>query len=129
MDNKEETFTYTYSAKERTEVENIRKKYLPKEEDKMAQLRKLDSIPYQKAQVVSLCFGIIGALILGTGMSICMTELGAALGSLGMLLGIVIGLVGMVLAGLANPMNVRVLKKEQDKIAPEILRLTDELMK
>ena len=41
MDNREETFQYTYSAKEQSEVEQIRKKYLPPEEDKMEQLRKL----------------------------------------------------------------------------------------
>ena len=42
MENKEETFEYTYSAKQQQEIENIRKKYLPKEEDKMEQLRRLD---------------------------------------------------------------------------------------
>lgn len=129
MDNKEETFTYTYSAKERTEVENIRKKYLPKEADKMAALRKLDSIPLQKAQVASLCSGIIGVLILGTGMSMIMTDIAAVLGSFAMVLGVITGLIGLVMAVLAYPIFKRVLKKEQEKIAPEILRLTDELMK
>lgn len=129
MDKKKETFTYTYSAKERAEVENIRKKYLPKEDDKMAQLRKLDSIPTQKAQAISLCFGVIGALIMGTGMSLAMTDLGASLGALALVLGIVIGVIGMTLMALAYPMYKRVLKKEQERIAPEILRLTEELMK
>ena len=41
-------FEYTYSAQQQTEVEAIRNKYLPKEEDKMAQLRKLHAIPTQK---------------------------------------------------------------------------------
>lgn len=129
MDKKKETFTYTYSAKERAEVENIRKKYLPKEDDKMAQLRKLDSIPTQKAQAISLCFGVIGALIMGTGMSLAMTDLGASLGAFALMLGIVIGVIGMTLMALAYPMYKRVLKKEQERIAPEILRLTEELMK
>lgn len=129
MDKKKETFTYTYSAKERAEVENIRKKYLPKEDDKMAQLRKLDSIPTQKAQAISLCFGVIGALIMGTGMSLAMTDLGASMGAFALVLGIVIGVIGMTLMALAYPMYKRVLKKEQERIAPEILRLTEELMK
>ncbi len=129
MDKKKETFTYTYSAKERAEVENIRKKYLPKEDDKMARLRKLDSIPTQKAQAISLCFGVIGALIMGTGMSLAMTDLGASLGAFALMLGIVIGVIGMTLMALAYPMYKRVLKKEQERIAPEILRLTEELMK
>ena len=123
------SFEYTYSAKRQQEVEEIRKAYLPKEEDKMEQLRRLHAIPTQKAQAVSLAVGIIGALILGTGMCLCMTELGRALGSLAMALGILVGLLGMVLVALAYPSYIRTLNKEREKIAPEILRLTDELMK
>ena len=128
MENKE-GFNFTYSAAQQKEVENIRKKYLPKEEDKMAQLRRLHAIPTQKAQAASLAVGIIGALIMGTGMSLAMTEIGAALGSLAMVLGIVVGIVGMVLVALAYPLYNRVLKKQREKIAPEILRLSDELLK
>ena len=128
MENKE-GFQFTYSAAQQQEVENIRKKYLPKEEDKMEQLRKLHAIPTQKAQAASLAVGIIGALIMGTGMSLAMTEIGAALGSLAMVLGIVVGIVGMVLVALAYPLYNRVLKKQREKIAPEILRLSDELLK
>ena len=128
MENKE-GFNFTYSAAQQQEVENIRKKYLPKEEDKMEQLRKLHAIPTQKAQAASLAVGILGALIMGTGMSLAMTEIGAALGSLAMVLGIAVGLVGMVLVALAYPLYNRVLKKQREKIAPEILRLSDELLK
>ena len=122
------TFEYTYSPQQKQEVEAIRKKYLPKEEDKMAQLRRLHRIPTQKAEAASIAMGVIGALVLGTGMSLCMTELGNALGSLAMVLGILVGLVGIVMVALAYPLYNRTLKKERQKIAPEILRLTDELM-
>ena len=128
MENKD-SFRFTYSAAQQQEVENIRNKYLPKEEDKMEQLRKLHGIPTQKAQAASLAVGIIGTLIMGTGMSLAMTDIGRALGSLSMILGIVIGLVGIVLVALAYPIYNRVLIKERQRIAPEILRLTDELMK
>ena len=128
MENKE-GFNFTYSAAQQQEVEDIRKKYLPKEEDKMEQLRKLHAIPTQKAQAASLAVGIIGALIMGTGMSLAMTDIGSALGSLSMVIGIVIGIVGMVLVALAYPLYNRVLKKQREKIAPEILRLSDELLK
>ena len=128
MENKE-GFSFTYSAEQQKEVEAIRKKYLPKEENKMEQLRKLHAVPTQKAQATSLAIGIIGALIMGTGMSLAMTDIGAALGSFAMVLGIVVGIVGMVLVALAYPIFNRVLKKEREKIAPEILRLSDELMK
>lgn len=124
-----EKFSYTYSAQQQKEVEAIRKKYLPKEEDKMEQLRKLHAVPTQKAQAASLAVGIVGALIKGTGMSLAMTQIGAALGDLAMVLGIVVGVVGMVLVALAYPLYNRVLKKQREKIAPEILRLSDELLK
>ena len=124
-----EKFSYTYSAQQQKEVEAIRKKYLPKEEDKMEQLRKLHAVPTQKAQAASLAVGIVGALIMGTGMSLAMTQIGAALGDLAMVLGIVVGVVGMVLVALAYPLYNRVLKKQREKIAPEILRLSDELLK
>ena len=128
MENKE-GFNFTYSAAQQQEVEDLRKKYLPKEEDKMEQLRKLHAVPTQKAQAASIAVGVVGALIMGTGMSFAMTDIGAALGSLAMVLGIVVGVVGMVLVGLAYPIYNRVLKKERQKIAPEILRLSDELLK
>ena len=122
-------FEYTYSAQQQAEVEAIRNKYLPKEEDKMAQLRKLHAIPTQKAQAASLAVGIIGTLILGTGMSLCMTDLSGFLGGTAMFLGIPVGLAGMVLVALAYPLYNRILKSERQKIAPEILRLSDELLK
>ena len=124
-----ENFSFHYSAQQQKEVENIRKKYLPREEDKMEQLRKLHAMPTQKAQAASLAVGVIGALILGTGMSVCLTDIGAALGNLAMVIGILVGVVGMVLVALAYPLYNRVLKKNRDKIAPEILRLSDELLK
>ena len=127
-----EGFSYTYSAAQQQEIQNIRKKYLPKEGDKLEQLRKLHHSATQKAQTRAIVIGVIGALILGTGMSLAMTELGTLLGvqkDLAMLLGVLIGMVGMVLVGLAYPVYNRVLKKQRTRIAPEILRLTDELMK
>lgn len=128
MDNND-NFSFTYSAQQQKEVEEIRKKYLPKEEDKMDQLRKLHAIPTKKAQARSIALGVIGTLILGAGMSLCMTELSGFLGGTAMFIGIPVGIVGMVLVALAYPLYNRVLKKEREKIAPEILRLTDELMK
>lgn len=127
MENKE-GFRFTYSAAQRQEVENIRKAYLPKEEDKMEQLRKLHRSAGQKAQAWSIGVGVIGALILGTGMSLCMTRLGAALGNLALVLGILLGVAGLVLVALAYPVYNRVLEKQRQRLAPEILRLTDELL-
>ncbi len=122
------SFEYTYSAERQQEIEAIRKKYLPKEEDKMEQLRRLHSIPTQKAQAASIAIGVLGTLILGTGMSLCMTDLGAALGHLAMVIGILVGLFGLVMVSLAYPVYNIVLRKERQRIAPEILRLSEELL-
>ena len=126
MDNP--SFEYTYSSQRQKEVEEIRSAYLPKEEDKMTALRRLHAIPTQKAQAASLAVGVIGTLLLGTGMSLCMTDIGAALGNLALIIGIMIGLAGIALISAAYPVFNRVLKKERERIAPEILRLSDELI-
>lgn len=128
MENKE-NFSFTYSAQQQKEIEAIRKKYLPREEDKMEQLRRLHAVPTQKAQSAAITMGVIGVLILGTGMSLVMTELGTMLGSLAMVVGVLVGVVGMTLVALAYPTYNRVLKRQRSRIAPEILRLTDELLK
>ena len=129
MEEKNETFNYTYSAKQQEELKNIRKKYAAPEDNKMEQLRKLDRQVTQKAQAWAIALGVVGALILGTGMSIAMTDLTGFLGGTAMFIGIPVGLIGIVLVALAYPVYNRILKKERQRIAPEILRLTDELMK
>ena len=128
MENKEE-FHFTYSAQQQKEVEAIRKKYLPQEADKMEQLRRLHGIPTQKAQAASLALGVIGTLIMGIGMSLAMTDLGSVLGAQAMVIGILVGIVGITMITLAYPAYNRVLKKHRKRIAPEILRLSDELLK
>ena len=127
-------FSYSYSAKEQAELKRIREKYTPptKEEDKMARLRRLDASTTQAAQTVALIFGVIGTLLLGFGMSLIMTDLSTMLGvaqSLSLILGIAIGVVGGILASLAYPIYNVILKSKRKKLAPEIIRLTDELLK
>lgn len=122
--NQNNTFQYTYSAGEQAQIKAIRSKYLPREENKMEQLQRLDASVTQKATTYSLIVGIIGALIMGLGMSCCMVWAGVWF-----VPGIVLGLMGMAAAAAAYPVYNRVLKKERERIAPEILRLTDELLK
>lgn len=133
MENKD-IFNYTYSAKEQDEIKAIRKKYAAPEQtkDKMVQLRLLDASVTKKATTFALVLGVIGALVLGMGMSLAMTDIGKIIGLPGgmtMLIGILIGIVGIVLVCVAYPIYNYVLKKEREKLAPEIIRLTDELMK
>ena len=128
MEYKEETFSFTYSAAQRSEIENIRKKYVRPQESKMDQLRKLDRSAEKKAQSLAITLGVIGTLIMGSGMSLVMSELSALAGEFAMVTGIAVGIVGMILVALAYPVYNAILKRERQRIAPEILRLTDELM-
>lgn len=119
------SFSYTYSAKQQAEIENIRKKYAPSTstEDKMEQLRRLDGGVTRKSTVISLILGITGTLIMGIGMCCTMVWQDTLF-----IPGIVIGLIGITMLSAAYPVYNKVLKKEREKIAPEILRLTDELL-
>ena len=124
MENKNEAFHYTYSAREQEEVRRIRQKYTPKERDRLEQLRRLDQRVSRKSAAVSLTAGILGTLLLGLGMCATMVWMGPWF-----IPGIVIGLVGIALVALAYPLHTRIAKQEREKVAPEILRLADDLMK
>jgi len=128
MEDNRETFHYTYSAQQQEEIRSIRKKYAAPEEDKMEQLRRLDRQATDKAQARSIALGVIGSLVLGTGMSLAMTDLSGFLSGAAMFFGVLIGLIGIVLIALAYPVYHHTLQKERQRIAPEILRLTDELL-
>ena len=124
-----DSFKMTYSAQQQEEIQSIRQKYMPQEESKMDRLRALDARVTKKATMVSILVGVIGALILGCGMSLIMSDFGAALGTAALPAGIALGIIGLVPVALAYPLYQRTLNKEREKIAPQILQLTDELMK
>ena len=125
MDEKKETFNYTYSASQQQEIKRIREKYTAptQEEDKMERLRRLDQSVTTPGTIASLIVGILGALVLGLGMSCIMVWDGL------MIPGVLIGLVGLAGVIVAYPIYNHITKKQREKLAPEILRLTDELLK
>ncbi len=132
MEIEKEDFSFTYSAKEQEELRKIRQKYEPQEENKMEQLRNLDASVEKKATTISITIGMIGLLVMGSGMSLIMTNLGEMIGLygvIGMMIGIIIGMIGIFMIGCAYPIYHKTLKKEREKIAPEIIRLIDELIK
>ena len=115
-------FSYTYSAKQQQEIESIRRKYLSREENKLEQLHWLDKQAERPGTIVSILLGTISTLVLGVGMVLTMVY------TRYFILGIVIGLAGIAGVSLAYPLYLRITRREREKIAPEILRLTDELM-
>ena len=125
MEGKSEVFNYTYSASQQAEIKSIREKYMPptEEEDKMERLRRLDRSVTKTGTTVSIIVGVISTLVFGVGM--CCTMVWEGL----MLPGIVIGIVGIIGIVLAYPLYIHITKKQREKVAPEIMRLTDELMK
>lgn len=134
MENRKEGFNYTYSATKKSEIERIRSKYEPQEEkvDKMEQLRRLDSSVSRKATIPAIIIGIIGSLIMGTGMCLVMTDLAEYFnltGNMAMIIGVSVGVFGIIIASLAYPLFSALEKKYKKAVAPEIIRLTDELMK
>lgn len=121
----EETFSYSYSASRQEEIKNIRDKYAPpvQEEDKLEQLRRLDRSVTWPGTIISIIIGFISTLVLGVGM--CCTLVWTNLFALG----VVVGLVGIAGIIAAYPVYSHITKKQREKLVPEILRLSDELLK
>ena len=134
MEQNNQAFSYSYSAKEQEEIRRIRDKYIEKkdtEEDKMERLRRLDRRVLQKAQAIALVFGVIGTLLLGFGMSLIMTDLASGWGlSQGALIaiGVVLGVIGMALAIVNYPIHKANMQARKKKYADEILALSETII-
>ena len=121
---KENAFSYTYCASQQQEIREIRRKYLPPEEDKMTQVRKLDAGVTRKGTLKSISLGGIGCLLLGLGLS-CTTTFA----DVWFVPGIIVGMIGIAAMAAAYPVYNHVVRKERARIAQQIIELTDELLK
>lgn len=120
----QKSFEYTYSATQQDEIEKIRSKYLPKQESKIEQLRKLDKSAEQPGTITAIAVGVIGALVMGVGMCCTMvwnTSLAVFVA------GIIIGILGMTIAGVAYPLYKSITRKQRAKIAEQVLKLSEEI--
>lgn len=109
------------NANEMKQAEKIRSQYIKKEATKMDNLRKLDSKVKAPGKVIASIFGVIGALVMGSGMSLIMV-------SENMELGLMLGIPGMIVALLAYPLYSLITNSRKKKYKNEILRLSDEVM-
>lgn len=112
-------FQYTYSASQNREVLQIRDAYLPRQETKLEELIRLDSMVQTSGTTEALCAGIGGCLILGLGLCLSMKN--------AMWQGILLGLAGLAGILLAYPIHRKANEKAKEKHAPRILELAAEL--
>lgn len=122
---KDTTFIYRYSAKENKEVQEIRQKYLPREESKFEELKRLDDMVQNSGTMESLCVGIGGALVFGLGLSLAMQAIGN--GVFAIVLGVILGIIGIASMIIAYPVYRKVFDETKEKHAPRILELSAEL--
>ena len=118
-----EIFEYTYSASRQSEIRQIREKYLPKEMSKLDQLRTLDERVTRRGSAISLVHGTLFTLLLGFGMSCTMVWAGNLF-----VPGILIGCLGLAGVAVTYPLYSRIVKQDREKIAPQILQLSEELI-
>ncbi len=111
-------------------VQKIRTKYTEKEHTALDELRKLDTKVKRPAVVFAYIFGSISSIIMGSGMSLVMTDISKTIGGENpMLYGILIGIVGMLMAIINYPIYKRILNKRRKKHADEIIALSNKIMK
>lgn len=113
--------TYQGNKRDQRKAEDIRRQYLTHQENKMEQLQKLDNKVKSPGKIIASIIGVIGALIMGYGMSLVMVS-GV------MATGIVIGVAGMVMALAAYPIYTLVTNSRKKKYAAEIMRLSDDVI-
>ena len=106
-------------------AESIAKDYAPKESSKLVALKKLDNKAKLPATIFTYSFGIISALVFGTGMCLAMQVIGNGLA--GMVLGIVVGIVGLAGCGVNYPIYKKMLEKGKAKYAYEIMELARQI--
>ena len=103
-------------------AEAIAKDYAPKKSSKIVALKKLDAKAKLPSTVFTYTWGIIFALVFGTGMCMAMEQISG-----GMVLGIIIGIVGMIGCGVNYPIYKKMLEKGKKKYAYEIVELAKEI--
>ena len=110
-------------------VQKIRTQYTEKEHTQLDALKELDAKVTRPANVFAYIFGSIGAIIMGSGMSLVMTDIGSSIGVAdNMAPGIIIGIVGMLMAIVNYPIYKRLLASRRKKYADQIMKLSDKIM-
>ena len=115
-------------------VQKIRTQYTEKEHTQLDSLKALDKKVKKPANIFAYTFGTIGALVMGSGMSLAMnviepgTYFGITIGKNTMFPGIITGLVGIFMVCINYPIYKGMLNSRRKKYANKIIALSDEIM-
>ena len=110
-------------------VQKIRTQYTEKEHTGLDELKKLNTKVKRPANVFAYIFGSISAIIMGSGMSLVMTDIAEMVGIENpMFYGIIIGIVGMFMAIINYPIYKGILGSRRKKYADKIIALSDKIM-
>ena len=110
-------------------VQKIRTQYTEKEHTQLDALKELDAKVKRPVNVFAYIFGSIGAIVMGSGMSLVMTDIGSSIGMEdNMAPGIIIGIVGMLMAIINYPIYKKLLASRRKKYADQIMKLSDKIM-
>ena len=110
-------------------VQKIRTQYTEKQHTELDALKALDAKVKRPANIFAYTYGSVSAIVMGAGMSLVMTDIGATIGlASAMVPGIVIGVVGMGMALSTYPIYKKILGSSKKKYAPEIMKLSERIM-
>lgn len=112
-------------------VSSIRSQYVAREPSKLDDLKKLDRKVKRPAKIFGYAFGTVGALVMGSGMSLMMTDIGKTIGLNGDLTlpAVAVGVVGMVMAAVTYPIYQKILNRRKKRFSAEVLKLSNEIMR
>ena len=113
---------YNINEQEQKQAEQIRRQYVNREDNKIEQLKKLDSKVKAPGKIVATIIGVVGALVMGTGMSFVMVWEN-------MTIGLILGIPGLIVAALAYPVCFWITSSRKKKYADEIMNLSEELIR
>lgn len=109
-------------------VQKIRTQYTERENTKLDELKRLDRRVKAPANIFAWCFGCLSAVIMGSGMSLIMTDIGQTVGiEQTMAPGIVLGLAGILFAAINYPIFKGILTARRKKYASRIIALSDSI--
>lgn len=113
---------YNINEQEQKQAEQIRRQYVNREDNKIEQLKKLDSKVKAPGKIVATIIGVVGALVMGTGMSFVMVWEN-------MTIGLILGIPGLIVAALAYPVYFWITSSQKKKYADEIMNMSEELIR